>query len=155
MSTRKRHSEEEVMEGHEMEAHHEEAHHHHAHEGETEAEPVPEKLEDAPELAEASNNEMVGKIAMIAVVGVGAAIISAELIPGMLLGLAAAFLPGIGPKLRPLMKSTIRAGYAAVKKTKEMVAEASEQMQDVVAEARSEHAAQEQEKPAQTAASAS
>jgi hypothetical protein len=102
--------------------------------------------EPLPELDEVSSNDTVGKIATIAVIGVGAALISAELIPGMLIGLAAAFIPGMGPKLRPLLKSTIRAGYAAVQKTKEMVAEASEQMQDVMAEARSEHAAHEPEK---------
>jgi Protein of unknown function (DUF5132) len=109
-------------------------------EHETEAEPMPEQLD------EVTNSDAVGKIATIAVIGVGAALISAELIPGMLIGLAAAFVPGLGPKLRPMIKSTIRAGYAAVHKTREMVAEASEQMQDVVAEARSEHAAHESEK---------
>jgi hypothetical protein len=135
MSTRKRHNEEEMHEnGH--------AHDHHAHAAETEHEPLPETLDEPATADEVTNNDMVGKIATIAVVGVGAAIISAELIPGMLIGVAAAFLPGIGPKIRPFMKSTIRAGYAAVKKTKEMVAEASEQVQDVVAEARSEHAAE-------------
>jgi hypothetical protein len=125
MSTRKRNS---VEEPHEMNhtAHHDE--------------PVPEQLD------EVSNNDTVGKIATIAVIGVGAALISAELIPGMLIGIAAAFVPGLGSKMRPLIKSTIRAGYSAVQKTKEMVAEASEQMQDVVAEARNEHAAQEPEK---------
>lgn len=126
MSTRKRNS---VEEHHEM--NHMPDHDH---------EPVPEQLD------EVSNNDAVGKIATIAVIGVGAALISAELIPGMLIGIAAAFIPGLGPKMRPFIKSTIRAGYSAVQKTKEMVAEASEQMQDVVAEARNEHAAQEPEK---------
>ena len=126
MSTRKRRP---------VEEHHEMNHNSHA------DEPMPEQLD------EVSNSDAVGKIATIAVIGVGAALISAELIPGMLIGLAAAFIPGMGPKMRPLIKSTIRAGYAAVKKTKEMVAEASEQMQDVMAEARSEHAAEE---PAKT-----
>ena len=87
-----------------------------------------------------NDNDIVAKAATIAVVGVGAALISTELIPGMLIGLAAAFLPGIGPKMKPLLKSSVRAGYAAVQKTRELVAEASEQMQDAVAEARAEHA---------------
>jgi Protein of unknown function (DUF5132) len=106
---------------------------HVSHHEEVEPEALPEPMQDV------SNNDMVGKIATIAVIGVGAALISAELIPGMLIGIAAAFIPGMGPKMRPLLKSTIRAGYSAVKKTREMVAEASEQMQDVMAEARSEH----------------
>jgi hypothetical protein len=125
MSTRKRNS---VEEPHEM--------NHNSHLDE----PVPEQLD------EVSNSDAVGKIATIAVIGVGAALISAELIPGMLIGLAAAFIPGLGPRMRPLIKSTIRAGYSAVQKTREMVAEASEQMQDVMAEARNEHAAHEPEK---------
>ena len=127
MSTRKRNSVEEAPEVH----HHEEV----------EPEHLPEQAEEV-----SSGNDMVGKVATIAVIGVGAAIISAELIPGMLVGLAAAFLPGLAPKLRPLMKSTLRVGFSAVQKTKEMVAEASEQMQDVMAEARSEHAAKEPDK---------
>jgi len=98
---------------------------------------------DNPELEtfgeEVKSNDVVAKAATIAVVGVGVALISTELIPGMLIGLAAAFLPGMGPKLRPLLKSTVRAGYSAVQKTRELVAEASEQMQDAVAEARAEH----------------
>jgi hypothetical protein len=98
---------------------------------------------DNPELEtfgeEVKSNDVVAMAATIAVVGVGVALISTELIPGMLIGLAAAFLPGMGPKLRPLLKSTVRAGYSAVQKTRELVAEASEQMQDAVAEARAEH----------------
>jgi hypothetical protein len=98
---------------------------------------------DSPDLEnfgeEVKSNDIVAKAATIAVVGVGVALISAELIPGMLIGLAAAFLPGMGKKMRPLLKSTVRAGYSAVQKTRELVAEASEQMQDAVAEARAEH----------------
>jgi hypothetical protein len=92
-------------------------------------------------LGEIANSDVVGKAATIAVIGVGVALISAELIPGMIIGVAAALLPGIGPKLKPLFKSTVRAGYSAVRKTREMLAEASEQMQDVVAEARADHEA--------------
>jgi hypothetical protein len=103
----------------------------------------------APESAEIENfgeevksNDIVAKAATIVVVGAGVALISAELLPGMLIGVAAAFLPGIGPKLRPMFKSTVRAGYAAVRKTREMVAEATEQMHDAVAEARADHEAE-------------
>lgn len=105
-------------------------------------------------LAEGNGSDIVGKAATIAVVGVGVALISAELIPGMIIGVAAAFLPGIGPKLKPLFKSTVRAGYSVVRKTREMVAEATEQVQDVVAEARADHHAQTEasEKPASTSA---
>jgi hypothetical protein len=106
-------------------------------------EPVAEsaELENFGE-EEVKSNDVVAKAATIVVVGAGVALISAELIPGMLIGVAAAFLPGIGPKLRPMFKSTVRAGYAAIRKTREMVAEATEQVHDAVAEARADHEAE-------------
>lgn len=100
---------------------------------------------------EVKSNDVVAKAATIVVVGAGVALISAELIPGMLIGVAAAFLPGIGPKLRPMFKSTIRAGYAAVRKTREMVAEATEQVHDAVAEARADHEAEASPESSRTA----
>jgi len=109
----------------------------------------------APEIEnfgeDVKSNDIVAKAATIVVVGAGVALISAELIPGMLIGVAAAFLPGIGSKMKPLFKSTVRAGYSAVRKTREMVAEAQEQMNDMVAEARAEHETK-SEQPAAAAA---
>src|ERR1700722_15713118 len=87
---------------------------------------------------EVKNDDIIAKAATIAVVGVGVALISTELLPGLLIGVAAAFLAGIGPKLRPFLKNTVKAGYSAVRKTREMVAEASEQVQDMLAEAKAE-----------------
>jgi hypothetical protein len=94
--------------------------------------------ESVDDLSATKNDDIVAKAATIAVVGVGAALISTELIPGMLIGVAAALLPGIGPKMRPFLKSTVKAGYNAVRKTREMMAEASEQVQDMLAEAKAE-----------------
>ncbi len=85
-----------------------------------------------------TGSDIAAKAATIVVVGAGVALISAELLPGMLIGVAAAFLPGIGPKMRPWLRSTVRAGYSAVRKTKEAMAEAGEQIQDIVAEAKAE-----------------
>jgi hypothetical protein len=87
---------------------------------------------------ETTGSDIAAKAATIIVVGAGVALISAELLPGMLIGVAAAFLPGIGPKMRPWLRSTVRAGYSAVRKTKEAMAEAGEQIQDIVAEAKAE-----------------
>jgi hypothetical protein len=60
----------------------------------------------------------------------------------MLLGVAAMLIPDLLPRLgngiRPLVKEAVRAGYAVTERTKETVAEASEQFQDIVAEVRSE-----------------
>ena len=63
----------------------------------------------------------------------------------MLLGIGAALLPGFLPKLgetiRPMVKSTVRASYAVAQKTREAFAEAHEQVQDMVAEAKMDHQA--------------
>ena len=83
------------------------------------------------------------RLATVAAVGLGVALIEAELIPGMLIGIGAMLAPNLlekfGAGLRPLVKSAVRAGYAVVEKTREAVAEASEQYQDIVAEVKSEH----------------
>ena len=84
------------------------------------------------------SDDMMAKAATIAAVGVGVALISSELLPGMLIGVAAALLPGVGPKMRPFLKSTVKAGFSAVRKTREMIAEASEQVQDMIAEVQAE-----------------
>ena len=91
------------------------------------------------QFGESKSDDIIAKAATIAVVGVGAALISTELIPGMLIGVCAALLPGMGPKMRPFLKSTVKAGYTAVRKTKEMIAEAGEQVQDMIAEAKAEN----------------
>jgi hypothetical protein len=102
--------------------------------------PPPEDAGGKP-FGEVKNDDLVAKAATIAVIGVGVALISTELIPGMLIGVAAALLPGIGPKMRPLLKSTVKAGFGAVRKTREMIAEAGEQVQDMIAEAQAEDVA--------------
>jgi Protein of unknown function (DUF5132) len=85
------------------------------------------------------------KVATVALVGLVAALIEVELIPGILLGVAAMLAPDVMPKLgrilRPMVKGTVRAGYAFADKTREMVAEAGEHIDDIVAEVRSEKSA--------------
>ena len=82
------------------------------------------------------------KLATVAAVGLGVALIEAELIPGMLIGVGAMLAPNLlnrlGAGLRPLVKGAVRAGYTVVEKTKETLAEAGEQYQDIVAEVKSE-----------------
>jgi hypothetical protein len=98
---------------------------------------------EAKTATQVTRGDLVAKVATVAVVGVGAALISVELIPGLLIGAAAALLPNFMPKLgkslRPAMRSTVRASYKLAQKTRETFAEAGEQMQDMVAEARLEH----------------
>ena len=81
--------------------------------------------------------------ALVATVLVGAVVaaIEPELLLGMLIGAAAALgprlLPTLGTTVRPAAKAIVRAGMAV----QEMAAEATEQVQDLMAEVRSEQAA--------------
>ena len=78
------------------------------------------------------------------VIGVGIALIETSLIPGMLIGAALALAPKYAPNLgdvfRPLFKVAVRGVYKVAQKTREIVAEAGEQVQDLMAEARFEEA---------------
>jgi Protein of unknown function (DUF5132) len=77
-----------------------------------------------------------------ALIGV-AALIQPELLVGMAVGagivMASNWLPDfVSATVRPLMKTAIKTGYAAATMAREMVSEASESVQDMVAEARAE-----------------
>ena len=72
-----------------------------------------------------------------------AALIEPELLVGMAIGagvaMASNWLPDlVGGTVRPIVKTAIKAGYAAASMAREAVAEASEGVQDIVAEARAE-----------------
>lgn len=81
-------------------------------------------------------------VASAALIGIGA-LFEPELLGGMLLGAGAVYvsrgLPLIGGVLRPLVKTVVRVGYAAGAKASEMIAEASEEVQDMIAEARTDY----------------
>jgi hypothetical protein len=85
-----------------------------------------------------SNEELVATAATVCVVGAGVLIFEAALLPGLVLGVAAAlvpkYLPRIGASMSPLVKSTVRGAYKMGQKTREMVAEMQEQVHDIVAE---------------------
>lgn len=74
--------------------------------------------------------------------GAAVAIIKPELLPGMAIGVAAAMgpklLPTVGGVLRPFIRTAVRAGYSTAIATRGVVAEAGEQVQDILAEARAE-----------------
>jgi CBS domain-containing protein len=65
--------------------------------------------------------------ATVAVVGIGAAVFEAALLPGIVLGAAAAWLPRYFPKvgeaLNPLFRSTVRGAYKIGQQTRKMAAE--------------------------------
>jgi len=97
---------------------------------------------DPIDAAQDDQSEIVLTAATVAVVGVGAAILEAALLPGIVLGVAAMvvprLLPGLGASLTPLFRSTVRGAYRVGQRTKEMVAEAQEHVTDIVAEVNAE-----------------
>ena len=101
---------------------------------------------ETPESAE-HRSEVIATAATVAVVGVGAAMFEAALLPGIVLGVAAMWAPQYFPKmgeaLNPLFRSTVRSAYKFGNKTRELMAEAQEQVHDIVAEVHAEDAMQE------------
>src|SRR5215510_7015520 len=81
-------------------------------------------------------------VAAVAVIGIGAALIEVEWIPGILIGigamLAPKLIPGLKDAMKPVVRTAIRSVYTAAMKTREAVAEAKEQFEDIVAEVRAE-----------------
>jgi hypothetical protein len=59
--------------------------------------------------------DLLPTVATVAIVGIGAAVFEAALLPGMVLGVAAMcaprFFPQTGSALHPLFKSTMRGAY--------------------------------------------
>ena len=87
---------------------------------------------------------VVATVATVAVIGIAAAAFEAALLPGIVLGVAAVWLPKHLPKmgaaLNPLFRTTVRSAYKIRQKTQEMMAEAYEQVQDIGAEVDAESA---------------
>jgi hypothetical protein len=89
-----------------------------------------------------NRSDVVATVATVAVVGIVAAAFEAALLPGIVLGVAAVWLPQhfMGPALNSLFRTTVRSTYKIRQKTREMMADAYEQVQDIVAEADAEGA---------------
>ncbi len=85
-----------------------------------------------------------GGVAAAAAIVVGAALIEVELIPGLIIGAGAILLgklfPELGAYARPAIKGAVRAGFSMTQKAREVMAEASEQVHDLVAEVKHEQA---------------
>jgi hypothetical protein len=106
------------------------------------AEPLEAAETEAVEPAAEDRGDMVATVATVAVVGVAAAAFEVALLPGIVLGVAAVavprYLPQLGAAINPLFRSTVRSAYKIGQKTKEMMAEAHEQVHDIVAEVHAE-----------------
>ncbi len=81
-------------------------------------------------------------VATVVVVGAAAALFEAALLPGIVIGVAAVaapkYLPKLGAALNPLFKSAVRGTYKVAQKSREMFAEADEQIHDTLAEVKAE-----------------
>jgi|SRR6516225_1042307 hypothetical protein len=87
-------------------------------------------------LAEHSGGRL---IASAALVGAGM-LIEPELLGGALLGAGVVYaLPLVGQLLRPVMTTAVQLGYSAVASVSDLVAGARDQVQDIVATARSDY----------------
>jgi hypothetical protein len=93
-------------------------------------------------IAAEADDDFVTSAVTVGVIVVGAALIEVTLIPGMIVGAAAVlapkYLPKIGAGLQPLVKYAIRGAYKFGQKTREVVAEAQEHVNDIVAEVNAE-----------------
>ena len=97
----------------------------------------------ASEHEESQESGLNKTVATVVVVAAGAALFEAALLPGLVLGVAAMAAPKYLPKLagavNPLFKSAVRGTYKFAQKSKEMFAEAHEQVHDIVAEVKAEN----------------
>ena len=89
-----------------------------------------------------SSEDFGAQVATIGVVAIGVAVISAELLPGVVIGVAAAlapkYLPKLGTRLQPLFNSTVRGAYKLGRKAQSAVGEIQERVNDITAEVKAE-----------------
>ena len=105
--------------------------------------------EPQPRASQAATDEpdVVTTVTTIGVIGVAAALFDLALIPGMIIGVAAAYAPkyvtNLGERLQPLFNYTVRGAYKVTRSARGAVAEAQERMHDIAAEVEAEEAAAE------------
>ena len=125
------------------------------------SEPQPTDESPAQEHEEVQGDDFAAKAVTIGAVAVGVAIVESALLPGVVLGAAAAlapkYFPKLGQRLQPLFNSTVRGAFKLGRKARSAVGEIQERVSDIAAEVKAEeqslaveHAAPEPE-PAQPA----
>ena len=101
--------------------------------------------EDENETPVRNGDDLTSKVATVGIVVVGAALLETALIPGILLGAAAAlapkYLPKFGERIQPLFNTTVRGAYKLGRKARSAVGEVREQMSDIAAEVEAEEVA--------------
>jgi hypothetical protein len=121
--------------------------------GNGQAEPA---SEPGVEETDQSSTDFAAEVATIGVVAVGVAVVSAELLPGVVIGVAAAlapkYLPKLGERLEPLFKSTVRGAYKLGRKARFAVGEIQERVNDITAEVKAEEESAEAAAPTEPGA---
>jgi hypothetical protein len=106
------------------------------------AEPAPKPADAEP----SGQTDVVAAAATIGAIGVVVALFDLALIPGMVIGVAAAFapkyVPKVGERLEPLFDRTVKGAVKLGKKARSAVAEARERMDDIAAEVDAEEASE-------------
>jgi hypothetical protein len=117
--------------------------------GKTANKPPPQQADENQQLRDgatthADEPDVVTTITTIGVIGVAAALFDVALIPGMIIGVAAAYAPkyvtNVGERLQPLFNYTVRGAYKMTRSARHAVAEAQERMHDIAAEVAAEEA---------------
>jgi hypothetical protein len=92
-----------------------------------------------------SGDDFTVAAATVGIICVGAALFEAALIPGMVIGVAAMLapkaLPKLGAAVEPAFRGAVRGTYKLGQKARHIMAEAEEQVHDVVAEEKAAQAA--------------
>jgi hypothetical protein len=114
----------------------------------TPAEPEEPQVSGAEAAAtETPEADVVTTVTTIGVIGVAAALFDVALIPGIVIGVAAAYAPkyvtNIGDRLQPLFNYTVRGAYKMTRSARSAMAETRERMHDIAAEVEAEEAATE------------
>lgn len=87
------------------------------------------------------NGTVTATAVTVAAVGIGAAALEAALLPGVILGVAAMWLPhDVRQAFGSLVRSAARNVYRIGESTQELIADAREQIQDIVVEVDAENA---------------
>ena len=103
--------------------------------------------DDETSVAETTNSgdDLLVSAATVGIICVGAALFEAALIPGMVIGVAAMLapkaLPKLGTAVEPVFRGAVRGTYKLGQKARHIIAEAEEQVNDIVAEEKAAGAA--------------
>jgi hypothetical protein len=105
------------------------------------ASPPIEFVEEAVADTSEPHSGISGTAIAVTAVGIGAVAFEAALLRGVILGVAAMWLPhDVRQAFAPLAKSTVRGVYRIGQKSKELIADVQEQIQDIIAKVDAENA---------------